>query len=67
MPTLNINVKVIGGKRTPPNVEAYYTAVNIKEITFPNGRVITNEQLAQWIADNLQNSLNKFADVKRED
>lgn len=66
MPTLNFNVKVKAGKRTPAKVECYYTAVNEQTITLINGRQITNQQIAEWIADNLQEALERSESMFRK-
>jgi hypothetical protein len=57
MPTININVKVKAGKRTPSEVAAYYTAVNEPTLTLVNGREVSASQIAEWIAENLQAAL----------
>jgi hypothetical protein len=50
MPTLNFNVKVKAGKRTPVEVECYYTAVNQETLTLINGVTVTNQEIAEFIA-----------------
>ena len=58
---VNLNVKVKAGKRTQPSVLVACFGVNVKTIEFANGKTITDEELANWIAENLQSALVKFA------
>lgn len=58
---ININVQVHGGKRTPPTVNVYGTAVNTKTMEFANGSQITDVQMAEWIQEQLEIVLKKVA------
>jgi len=49
MPTLNFNVKIKAGARTPVEVSAHSTAINEKTIAFINGRTLTSTQIAEWL------------------
>lgn len=57
---LNFNVNVKAGPRTPAEVVCYYTAVNKKTLTLINGETISNDQIAQWIRNELQEALDKL-------
>jgi len=59
---MNFNVKVSGGKRTPADVTVTVTAVNVKTMEFSNGKKITDEAIAEWIATNLTAALKKLQD-----
>ena len=45
MPELNFRIKIVGGKRTPLEVYVTSMSVNRKELTFKNGKIISDEEL----------------------
>jgi hypothetical protein len=59
--TLNFNIKVKSGKRTPIEVSCYSTAVNKKQLEFQHtSKMISNSQIADWIEKALKEALNKY-------
>lgn len=59
MATINLNVKVHIGPRTETFVEVYSTSVNGRAVKLKNGRLITDQILADWIAENLTAAIRK--------
>ncbi len=59
--TINLNVKIKAGPRTPVEVEVCGTAVNEKKIKFANGEEVTGSQIADFLKKRLTNSLKELA------
>ncbi len=59
--TINLNVKIKAGPRTSIKVEVYGTAVNEKVIRFANGRIVSGENLAEFLEEKLKNMLHELA------
>jgi len=53
---LNFSVKIKSGKRTPPVVTVYSTAINTKSMWLPTGNV-TNKEIADWMERYIQAAL----------
>ncbi len=63
--TLNFNIKVTSGGRTPIKVEAYSTAVNPKILEFQNSKkTVTSDQIAIWLNKALKEVLENKRDEK---
>ncbi len=62
---INLNVKVKGGKRTPVEVSVYSSAANTKTMEFKNKRVVTDEQIAEWIQQNLHVVLKRIQEAEK--
>ena len=60
---INLNVKVVGGPRTPVEVEVFSTSVNKKVLTFKNGTTVTQDQIATWIEVELTRVLKAKQDI----
>jgi len=57
---INLNVKIIGGPRTPLDVQVYGTAVNDKIMRFANGKTVSETQMAEWIRVGLTTQLREI-------
>lgn len=65
MTTINLNLKVKAGPRTPVQVTCYGTSVNEKAIKFRNGQVIKENSIANWVTSQLQIALEEIQNEKR--
>lgn len=57
MTTINLNVKIKAGKRTPVEVLVYGTSVNDKSLEFSNGLVISESRIIKWIETELTKAI----------
>lgn len=63
MATINLNVKIKVGPRTSTTVEVYSTSTNGKAVKLKNGKTLTDQMVADWIAENLPAALKKFEEI----
>lgn len=57
MTTINLNVKIKAGKRTPVEVTVYGTSANGKTLEFANGLTITDGHIVKWIERELTKAI----------
>ena len=62
----HIRVTVHAGPRTKTSVEAYCTGVNVKKFTLANGKIVTDVEMAKWIAENLQKAIDELGGITEE-
>ncbi len=63
--TLNFNIKITSGARTPIKIEAYSTAVNPKILEFQHSKkTLTSTQIEIWLNKSLKEVLEKYRDQK---
>jgi len=53
MTTININIKVKAGPRTPASVDVELTSVNPKTLKLANGKTVSDADLARWLKNKL--------------
>ncbi len=58
--TINLNIKIKAGPRTPVEVDVCGTAVNEKSLTFANGKKLTGIDIAKWLKRELSNELKEI-------
>jgi len=61
--TINLNVKVKAGPRTPIEVSACSTSVNEKLIKLSNGRTVSDRYLAKLLEEVIMDMLKELVDT----
>jgi hypothetical protein len=66
MTTININVKITAGKRTPVQVDVYSTSVNGKALEFANGEKLEDSEITVWLEKELTKAIKRIQDKVSE-
>ncbi|MFH1455043.1 MAG: hypothetical protein ABIF22_01865 [bacterium] len=61
--TINLNIKLTAGKRTPLQVDVQRTSVNEKVLTFKNGQTMTESEIASTIKKQLEYYLGRIQNI----